>query len=54
MTRNSLCYFLVATALLSVSEGVIRSFKLDELRMSAYKKELKLRTQYDVGEALAA
>lgn len=46
--------FFVATALLSVGDGVIRSFKFVSLRLNAYRKGFKLRTQYDVSEALAA
>lgn len=48
-----MCYYLVATALLSVGEGVVRSLKPDALAVNAGKKGFKASTQYDVGEALA-
>lgn len=45
---------LIASALLSVGTGNIRSFNVDAIANQASKKGFKPHTQYDVGEALAS
>lgn len=44
----------VATALLSVGDGIRRSMKPVSLAMQAHRKVFKSQIQYDVGEVLAA
>ena len=54
ISKRNTCYFLVASALASVGDGMLRSLTANSIGTQVFRKGFKPQVQYDVGDALAS